>query len=98
MYHPKSYLDEVQAVQKDAPAVDCWGEAGGVVLWHHRQGHMAGHNCVKESLRVAILFDFSSSVLSATRADPPQGNMWRDWAGEMQQAGLYDYSPALAAE
>jgi hypothetical protein len=36
MYHPQSYLDEVQAVQKDTPAVDCWGEAGDVVLWHYR--------------------------------------------------------------
>ena len=97
---------------------------------------MAGHNYVQESLRVAILFDFSSSVLSTARADPPQENvslpapsslslslslslhryknnngacaraevagfgpqMWRDWTAEVQQAGLYDYSPALATE
>jgi hypothetical protein len=24
--------------------------------------------------------------------------MWRDWTAQVQQAGLYDYSPALAAE
>ena len=45
---------------------------------HHRLGHMAGHNWQPETLRVAVLFDFSCSNLDTARADPPQENMWRD--------------------
>ena len=45
---------------------------------HHRLGHMAGHNWQPETLRVAVLFDFSCSNLDEARADPPQENMWRD--------------------
>ena len=39
---------------------------------------MAGHNWQPETLRVAVLFDFSCSNLDEARADPPQENMWRD--------------------
>jgi hypothetical protein len=79
--HPPDYLAEVARVEADTPPVDCFGEAGDIVLWHHRLGHMAGINTAAPPvIRQALLADFCKADLDATRCDPPQADMWRDWS------------------
>ena len=73
----------------DTKPIDCYGEAGDVVLWHHRLAHMAGQN-YSNVIREAILGDFSKLDLDQTRMDPPQENMWRDWSIDIQASkGTY---------
>ena len=77
--YPPEYLAEAERVSADTEPVDCYGQAGDVVLWHHRLGHMAGHN-YSSVIRQAVLGDFSKTDLDKTRMDPPQADMWRDWS------------------
>jgi hypothetical protein len=96
--HPPAYLAEVQAVEADTQAVDCYGEAGDIVFWHHRLGHMAGHNYgLPRTIRQAVLYDFCKTDLDTTRMDPPQDNMWRDWSAAVQAADV-EIPRQLAAE
>ncbi len=89
--HSPAYLQEVEAIMADTPPVDCWGEAGDVVFWHHRLAHMAGHN-YSNVIRQAVLYDFTRTDLDTCRMDAPQENMWRDWSEEVQnlQTGYSD--------
>ena len=82
----EAYEAEIKAVLEDIKPVDCWGEEGDVVLWHHRLAHMAGHN-YSEQIRQAVLYDFSRTDLDTIRMDPPQDDMWRDWSIELRNAG-----------
>ena len=85
--HSPAYLAEVQRVEADTRPVDCYGEAGDIILWHHRMGHMAGHNTqATPTIRQALLYDFCKVDLDQTRADPPQPDMWRDWGPELRAA------------
>lgn len=85
--HPKEYLAEVTQVETDIELVDCYGEAGDVVFWHHRLGHMAGFNYAKKpTIRQAVLYDFCKTDFDTCRQDPPQKNMWRDWSDQVNQA------------
>ena len=85
--HPLAYLEAVQAVEADTPSVDCYGESGDVVFWHHRLGHMAGHNHSSPPvIRQALLYDFCKTDLDKTRLDPPQPDMWRDWSDDLRRA------------
>ncbi len=96
--HPPEYLEEVKAVEADTPPVDCHGEVGDVVFWHHRLGHMAGNNyALPPTIRQALLYDFCKTDLDATRMDPPQQNMWRDWSEELNAADV-PISRQFAAE
>ena len=63
----------------ERPRVDCHGEAGDVVLAHHRLAHCAGHNRTTR-LRQAVLCDFSRRDLERIEQSLPQADMWRDWA------------------
>ncbi len=86
-HHSPAYLAEVQKVEADTPPVDCHGAAGDIILWHHRLGHMAGHNTQAiPTIRQALLYDFCKVDLDKTRADPPQADMWRDWGPELRAA------------
>ena len=62
------------------PSVECTGNTGDVVFWHHRLAHMAGHN-TSCNLRQAILYDFKKVDFDYTQELPPQPNMWVDWPG-----------------
>lgn len=96
--HPPEYLREVSRVAADTPPVDCYGTAGDVVFWHHRLGHMAGHNYAQPpSIRQALLYDFCKTDLDQTRMDPPQDNMWRDWSDALNAADV-PISRQFAAE
>lgn len=85
--HPPEYLEEVAKVEADTPPVECYGETGDVVFWHHRLGHMAGHNFADSpTIRQALLYDFCKTDLDTMRLDPPQEDMWRDWGDELKAA------------
>ena len=92
--HSPAYLAELERVMADTKPVDCWGERGDVVFWHHRLAHMAGHN-YSGVMRQAVLYDFSRTDLDRCRMDPPQENMWRDWSDEVRNTDSA-YSAELA--
>ncbi len=79
------YEAEIKKVFEEIEPVDCWGEEGDVVLWHHRLAHMAGHN-YSDKIRQAVLYDFTRTDLDTCRMDPPQENMWRDWSEKLQKS------------
>jgi hypothetical protein len=73
---------EAQAAGESAqaqPYVDCHGDAGDVVFWHHRLGHSAGHNR-SANIRQAVLYDFKHKDLAQLQELPPHEDMWADWA------------------
>lgn len=85
----EAYMKEIKAVMEDTEPVDCCGEEGDVILWHHRLAHMAGHN-YSDVIRQAVLYDFTRTDLDTCRMDPPQADMWRDWsAGLRESTGSY---------
>ncbi len=63
--------------------VDAHGQAGDIVFWHHRLGHMASPNTSKQ-LRQAVLYDFLKTDMEQTQLEPPQEDMWRDWSDEIR--------------
>ena len=63
--------------------VDTHGQAGDIVFWHHRLGHMASPNTSRQ-LRQAVLYDFVKTDIEQTQQEPPQEDMWRDWSDEMR--------------
>jgi ectoine hydroxylase-related dioxygenase (phytanoyl-CoA dioxygenase family) len=81
----EAYEEEVMKVMADTQPVDCCGSEGDVVLWHHRLGHMAGHN-YSNKMRLAVLGDFIKQDLDENRAKPPQENMWQDWSESLNAA------------
>ena len=92
--HTPEYLAELEKLQADTPAVECWGSPGDIVFWHHRTAHMAGHNYTNV-IRQAVLADFWNLDLDQHRADPPQDDMWRDWSDNIRQSST-EYSAEFA--
>ena len=82
--HSPEYASELSEIMADTEPVDCWGETGDVVLWHHRLAHMASHN-YSDTIRQAVLYDFTRNDLDSCRMDAPQKNMWRDWSEEVNK-------------
>ena len=96
--HPQEYIDEVSNVESDTHPVDCFGEAGDIVFWHHRLGHMAGHNSASPpTIRQAVLYDFCKTDLDTMRLTAPQEDMWQDWSDEVKAADA-PVSKQFAAE
>lgn len=77
--HANRYM-ETKAFFETQPSLECTGDAGDVVFWHHRLAHMAGHN-TSRNLRLAILYDFKITGFDYTLEVPPQPTEWRDWPG-----------------
>ena len=79
-------MDPTEQYQKDLwqlheePHLDCYGQAGDVIFWHHRLGHAAGHNRA-QNIRQAVLFDYKKNDLNDRLDSPPQSDMWQDWVG-----------------
>lgn len=71
---------EIKAFFETQPSLECTGEAGDIVFWHHRLAHMAGRN-YSRNLRQAVLYDFKRADLAHAQEEPPQADMWRDWPG-----------------
>ncbi len=92
--HTREYVAEIDKLNADTKAVECWGEAGDIVFWHHRLAHMAGHN-YSQIIRQAVLADFWTADLDRFRGEDAQGDMWRDWSPAVQNAGA-GYSDELA--
>ena len=76
----ESYNVHRAEFDKKGGYVDCYGQAGDIVFWHHRIGHSVGHNRSKR-IRQAVLYDFKKKDLMVD--EPPCDNMWRDWPGVM---------------
>lgn len=93
--HSQAYLDEVTRLERDTRSVECWGNMGDIVFWHHRTAHMAGHN-YSQVIRQAVLADFWTTGLDAARLKPPQEDMWADWSNELK-ASDGEYSTSFAA-
>jgi hypothetical protein len=94
--HTPEYLREIERLNRDTEAVECWGETGDIVFWHHRTAHMAGHN-YSPTIRQAVLADFWTDELDQLRAQDAQGDMWRDWSPQVRNAGL-SYSAEFARQ
>ena len=70
-----------------APPVDCHGKAGDIVFWHHRLGHMAGHN-YSSRIRQAVLFDYCKRDLDQVQDQPPSTDMWQHWSPALRAIEL----------
>lgn len=87
--HTPQYLREIEMLNEDTKAVECYGAAGDVVFWHHRTAHMAGHN-YSDVMRQAVLADFWTTDLDELRSRPVTHDMWMDWSSATQAAdGTY---------
>jgi hypothetical protein len=75
--------EKVRAEFNQRTPVDTHGEAGDIVFWHHRLGHMASPN-ISGQLRQAVLYDFHKADMVQTQLEPPQQDMWRDWSDEIR--------------
>ena len=93
--HTDAYLEEIAKLNEDTQAVECFGQAGDIVFWHHRLAHMAGHN-YSTQIRQAVLADFWTTDLDRLRGEDAQGDMWRDWSPEIQNCVEGGYSDAFA--
>tara|TARA_B110000977_G_scaffold197631_1_gene280664 strand:- start:179 stop:1129 length:951 start_codon:yes stop_codon:yes gene_type:complete len=83
--HSEEYQQELAKILADTQPIDCWGNTGDVVIWHHRLVHMAGENH-SNVIRQSVLADFSKIDLDKYRSDPPQADMWRDWSEELRSS------------
>lgn len=92
--HTPEYLAELERVEGDTAPLECHGEAGDIVFWHHRLAHAAGVNQTA-TMREAILADFWKTDLDECRAEPPHADMWHDWSPALREASG-DYSDAFA--
>jgi len=78
--------EPVRARLNDQAPVDCWGRAGDILFWHHRIGHMAGHNRSRQICQ-AVLYDFVKKEIEQTQDEPPLEDIWLDWSEQVQAAG-----------
>ena len=85
--HTPAYLEEIARVQRDIKPLECHGEAGDIVFWHHRLAHAAGDNQTP-IMREAILADFWKLDLDECRASPPHDDMWHDWSAELRDVDV----------
>lgn len=83
--HSPEYLQNIAELDGHAAPVECYGQAADIVFWHHRTAHMAGHN-YSDVIRQAVLADFWTEQLDELRVTPPDGDMWRDWSGAVQNS------------
>jgi hypothetical protein len=67
------------------PSVEGYGQAGDVIFWHHRMGHMAASNGSRQ-IRQAVLYDFRKLDLEQTQDEKPCADMWCDWSDEVKDA------------
>lgn len=78
-FTPTDQAQVALAQVNQQPYVDCYGNAGDVVFWHHRLGHSAGHNRSRQ-IRQAVLYDFKKHDLLERQAVATPLDMWTDWA------------------
>ena len=78
-FNPKPEAQAIVKAMQEEPHIDCHGDAGDVVFWHHRFAHSAGHNRSR-NIRQAVLYDFRRKDLEQLQDIPPHADMWTDWA------------------
>ena len=83
--HSDAYLAELQKVIAEIEPVECYGQPGDIVFWHHRLAHAAGQN-YSENIRQAVLADFWTEDLDHLRTKPVGCDMWEDWSDTLQRA------------
>ena len=90
-------LAAMRQVAEDTPAVDCYGPAGTVILWHHRLGHNPGTNHVGMNIRQAVLFDYIKSNVDDEMLLESMGRYLLSWLMQMEQAAraIHHYTLAL---
>ena len=81
----EAYLAELQKVIAEIEPVECYGQPGDIVFWHHRLAHAAGQN-YSEQIRQAVLADFWTEDLDHLRTKPVACDMWEDWSDTLQRA------------
>jgi len=79
-FQPTEHYRLVRDAVMEQQPCECHGQAGDVVLWHHRLAHSAGHNRSRQ-VRQAVLYDFKKVDLVAVQDQPPHEDMWLDWPG-----------------
>ena len=79
--------ERVRAEFNKRTPVDTHGQAGDIVFWHHRLGHMASPN-TSDQLRQAVLYDFLKNNIGEIQHQPLQEDMWHDWSDEMRAIDL----------
>jgi hypothetical protein len=84
--HSEAYKTELSRIIDEVEPVECYGQAGDIVFWHHRLAHAAGRN-YSEQIRQAVLADFWTNDLDTLRTKPVTANMWEDWSPALQRAG-----------
>ncbi len=77
---PFNRYQEAKSFFETQPSLECTGDAGDVVFWHHRLAHMAGPN-ISPNLRLAVLYDFKVLSFDYTQEVPPQPDFWQAWPG-----------------
>ncbi len=80
---PTTEYDIIRQYYNGQQPVDCHGNAGDIVFWHHRLAHMASPNTSRQ-IRQAVLYDYHKKDLEKTQAEPPQQDMWRDWSDQLR--------------
>ena len=75
----EEYATDLTFFKRQSP-VDCHGEAGDIIFWHHRLAHASGRNRSKV-IRKAVLADYEKHDLEASMNEPPCKDMWQHWPG-----------------
>ena len=83
--HSDAYLVELERVIDEIEPVECHGQAGDIVFWHHRLAHAAGQN-YSDQIRQAVLADFWTEDLDYLRTISVAADMWDDWSEALQRA------------
>ena len=83
--HSDAYLVELERVIKEIEPIECHGQAGDIVFWHHRLAHAAGQNN-SDQIRQAVLADFWTEDLDYLRTKSVAADMWDDWSEALQRA------------
>ncbi len=89
---PKQQYEVDRKRLSQGHSIDCYGQSGDVVLWHHRLGHMAAHNHTRR-IRQAVLYDFRKKDLVDKQNEPPADDMWKDWSPAVRQAAVEGAAP-----
>ena len=83
--HSDAYLVELERVIDEIEPVECHGQAGDIVFWHHRLAHAAGQN-YSDQIRQAVLADLWTEDLDYLRTKSVAADMWDDWSEALQRA------------
>ena len=66
---------------KEQTATECYGEAGDIVLFHHRLAHAGNPPNSSSQIRKAVVGDLVKKELKEKLNEPPLEDMWQDWPG-----------------